>query len=61
MRQGLTPEEEAILQKICNKHHINTEHLRILLSIEKEYANKNTARGTACQKELLKHIELWAR
>lgn len=57
----LSKEEESLLRNVCKKHGVDTDHLRVLMLIERDYSYKSSSRSTACRNELLKNIEVWTR
>lgn len=59
--QRLTKEETTLLRNVCQKNEVDSNHLRILLMIEREYSFKSTSRSQACRNEILKNIEVWTK
>jgi hypothetical protein len=57
----LSKDEDTLLKKVCTKHNVDSNHLRTLLIIEREYSYKSSSRNTTCRNELLKNIEIWTR
>jgi hypothetical protein len=57
----LSRQEEELLMKICQKHDVDKDHLRVLLLTKQEYSYKSSSQDKACQAEIIKNIQIWAK